>query len=217
MEQRILLSPENTSYGRLKVELLSIEPSSQTDPVQARDERIYFVLDGKGTFDIEWLRGHWRSPIRADTTIWIPSLRHQIRNCADSTLRCLVFACRTEEEMNERYMFTEVTDARTRPSKSYIGGSEVFIFTPGELWTKSKFNFCGCATFHPSNGSDPHVPTDDCEETIYVTRGEGEIMVGDQKHPVQPGSLAYIPRGTMHCEQNLGQELLEVFIVENHD
>jgi len=217
VEQRTLVSSKDTSYQVLNVKLLTIDPKMETDPVEVNEERIYFFLDGRGTASLRWLKALWRHPVRADTVLWIPSLRHQIKNCGDATLRCLVVACKTKDNVDDRYVFPVIRDARMLPSMAYVGGSEVFIFTPGSLGSGSKFNYCGTATTYGGSSTDPHVPTDQCEETIYVTRGEGIITVGDETRSVEPGSLAYVPRGTLHCEQNVGQELLEYVIFENHD
>ena len=217
VEQRTLVSSRDTSYQVLNVRLLTIDSRMETNPMEVNEERIYFFLDGRGTAIVRWLKGHWRHPVKADTVLWIPGLRHQVRNCGDATLRCLVVACKIEGNVDDRYVFPVIRDARTLPPTSYVGGSEVFIFTPGSLGSGSKFNYCGTATTYGGCSTDPHVPTDQCEEIIYITRGEGIIRVGDEKRSVEPGSLAYVPRGTLHCEQNVGQELLEYVIFENHD
>lgn len=217
VQQRTLVYSGDTSYQILDVKLLSIDPGMETVPMEANEERICFFLDGRGTASVRWLKAIWRHPVKADIVLWIPGLRHQIRNCGDATLRCLVVACKAKDSVDDRYVFPVIRDARTLPPTSYTGGSEVFIFTPGALGSGSKFNYCGTATTYVGSSTDPHVPTDQCEETMYVTRGEGTIIVGDEKRSVEPGSLAYVPRGTLHCEQNVGQELLEYVIFENHD
>jgi len=39
----------------------------------------------------------------------------------------------------------------------------------------------------------------DDQEAVYVISGVGEILIGEQTHPVRPGSAAYIPPGVVHA------------------
>lgn len=213
----MLVSSDKTSYRKLSVSLLTIEPGMETESVRPGEESIYFVIDGRGTAVVNWLKGLWRYPVKPYSTLWIPGLQHRIRNCGDASLRCLLAAFGPLDELDDRYIFVEVSDANKQPSRLYLGGNEVFIFTPGTLGPKSRLNYCGYATLYPGGSMHPHVPTDDCEETMYVTRGQGNMTVGDEKRDVEPGSVTYVPRGTLHCEQSTGQEQFEYVVVENHE
>ncbi len=62
-------------------------------------------------------------------------------------------------------------------------------------------------------GPRPHVH-EETEECIYVLRGELRIHLGDETHDAPAGTCIFIPRGTPHHFQNVGQDrasLLGVF------
>jgi mannose-6-phosphate isomerase-like protein (cupin superfamily) len=58
-------------------------------------------------------------------------------------------------------------------------------------------------TSRPGGGPPPHVHTD-CDELFYVENGSYEFLVGDRRIVGEPGTLVYIPAGTMHCFKNVG-------------
>jgi quercetin dioxygenase-like cupin family protein len=49
------------------------------------------------------------------------------------------------------------------------------------------------------------------DETIYVTKGTGQLLVDDKWVDLKPGSLHFNPMGRIHSTRNTGNELL-VFI-----
>jgi mannose-6-phosphate isomerase-like protein (cupin superfamily) len=58
-------------------------------------------------------------------------------------------------------------------------------------------------TSRPGGGPPPHVHTD-CDEVFYVEQGRYEFLVGDRRVVGEPGTLVYIPAGTMHSFNNVG-------------
>ena len=52
--------------------------------------------------------------------------------------------------------------------------------------------------------------TDSAEEIVYVTAGAGEAVIGDERAPVEAGSLALIPSMVPHDVVNTGDEPLRV-------
>jgi len=124
---------ESRSEKILNVKLLSIDPGKETDPIELNDKRIYFFLDGRGAASVRWLKAVWRHPIKADTALWIPGLRHQIRNCGDATVRCLVVACRRMSMVDtyspkygmQEHCHPHHTSEALRCSSSYRGHSDL--------------------------------------------------------------------------------------------
>jgi len=53
----------------------------------------------------------------------------------------------------------------------------------------------------PGGGPPPHLH-DREDEFFYVVDGTFEIRIGDELHPLGPGGVAYVPRGTVHCFRN---------------
>lgn len=56
----------------------------------------------------------------------------------------------------------------------------------------------------PEAGPPPHVQHQE-DESFYVLEGEFEILSGDETTNAGPGSLAYIPKGTLHAYKNVGR------------
>jgi len=54
-------------------------------------------------------------------------------------------------------------------------------------------------------GPRPHVH-EEAEECIYVLHGELRIQLGDETHNARAGTCIFIPRGTPHHFQNVGQD-----------
>lgn len=47
------------------------------------------------------------------------------------------------------------------------------------------------------------------EETIYILRGEGYVVINGQKEAVAPGTLVHFPPNSEHCTTNETDELMQ--------
>lgn len=56
---------------------------------------------------------------------------------------------------------------------------------------------------HPGRSGDTHLHAN-CEESIYVIRGEVQCRVGDTIETLGAGSHAVVPRGSVHAIRNAG-------------
>ena len=74
------------------------------------------------------------------------------------------------------------------------------------------------ATIPPGCQSSPHYHTN-CESAIYVTKGRGKIMVGENLEKaleVGPGDFIYIPPDALHQPVNeSSSEPLEIIVARN--
>jgi quercetin dioxygenase-like cupin family protein len=52
--------------------------------------------------------------------------------------------------------------------------------------------------------------TDSAEEILYIIQGSGEAIVGDERVPIEAGSLAVVPELVPHAVYNTGDTALEV-------
>jgi quercetin dioxygenase-like cupin family protein len=57
----------------------------------------------------------------------------------------------------------------------------------------------------PGQGMPPHVH-DNQDETIYVLSGSYELWAGEDRLTLMPGSVAFVPRGTVHSLTVSGEE-----------
>lgn len=55
----------------------------------------------------------------------------------------------------------------------------------------------GWNTWKPDLTGPPH-KHDQKEQIFYITDGHGTVALGGTKHPIKPGSLVYVPAGTLH-------------------
>ncbi|HID96566.1 MAG TPA: cupin domain-containing protein [Candidatus Latescibacteria bacterium] len=50
----------------------------------------------------------------------------------------------------------------------------------------------------------------EAEEVIYIMRGKGRVLVGEEVAPVRPGIAVLFPRGVPHMLQNTGDDVMKV-------
>ncbi len=62
----------------------------------------------------------------------------------------------------------------------------------------------------PGAESKPGHTHTDCEEIIFVHSGAGEIMIGDEVHPMGTGDVVFLPRGVRHMTRNPGKEKMRL-------
>ena len=73
------------------------------------------------------------------------------------------------------------------------------------------------AEIPPGKSSTPHRHTN-CESAIYVLRGKGRFMVGeDLKKAIEfgPGDFIYVPQNSLHQPVNDGNEEIELIVARN--
>ena len=58
-------------------------------------------------------------------------------------------------------------------------------------------------TSPPQGGPPPHIHHNE-DEALYVVEGEVEVLLGDRTTRASAGSLAYVPKGTLHTFKNVG-------------
>ena len=58
----------------------------------------------------------------------------------------------------------------------------------------------------PTGGVDPQQPHDE-DEVYYIVSGQGQITVGDETQPVQPGSLVFVAAEVPHKFHDIREDL----------
>jgi mannose-6-phosphate isomerase-like protein (cupin superfamily) len=61
----------------------------------------------------------------------------------------------------------------------------------------------------PAGGPDDQSPHAE-DEVYYVVRGRAKIRVGDDDHPVQPGTVLFVPAKAVHYFHDISDELILV-------
>ena len=108
---------------------------------------------------------------------------------------------------------TEAIVVNWRESRTYLGHDNAVvspILTPegGDNGISSCLQYIGAFARHSLQGrknSDNH-SHDSAEQYYYILSGEGEVLIGDERHPVREGSVTYFPPGTPHQYLNEGTD-----------
>ena len=61
----------------------------------------------------------------------------------------------------------------------------------------------------PSGGADDQSPHDE-DEVYYAVSGRAKLRVGEEDHPVQPGTLCFVPALAPHFFHDIDEELVLV-------
>lgn len=67
----------------------------------------------------------------------------------------------------------------------------------------------GMSEVPPGSESNPHIHEQQ-EESFFVHRGEGEVVVDGVVMPVGPGSVVVVAPGELHQLRNTGDSILQV-------
>ena len=63
----------------------------------------------------------------------------------------------------------------------------------------------------PGGGPPPHIHHRE-DETFYVVEGECSILLGEDWVTARAGDFVNVPRGTVHCFQNRGEEAMRMIV-----
>jgi mannose-6-phosphate isomerase-like protein (cupin superfamily) len=61
----------------------------------------------------------------------------------------------------------------------------------------------------PAGGPDDQSPHAE-DEVYYAVRGRAKIRVGEEDHPVQPGTVLFVPARAVHYFHDISEELILV-------
>ena len=71
-----------------------------------------------------------------------------------------------------------------------------------ESVTGSKKCVVGRTIFGPGGGAHEHHTHSNAEEVLYVVRGSGIAISGDEEFEIKAGDLVYVPAGDVHYFKN---------------
>ena len=66
-------------------------------------------------------------------------------------------------------------------------------------------------TLPPAKATDTHIHAN-CEESIYVVRGEVECSIGEERVRMKAGGLSVVPKGAVHGIRNAGEAPAEIIL-----
>jgi mannose-6-phosphate isomerase-like protein (cupin superfamily) len=215
-----ILKPQETFSKILSAKILTIDYDKKTSPKKFHGDIMYFVLGGKANITIQQLQGDWDYALSSEWSVWIPPMsNYTIKNVGDMPLRMIEFSSKISEDEDisdiTNQHLIKVVNRFHCPLDYFIHYFQHTLFAPTP--EAKKLYFGGYHTIYPGGYLPRHVENLDCEETMYVTRGQGRMSSGDNNYNVTPGSVVYVPPKTYHDIQNTSDnEYLEVLLYESH-
>lgn len=224
MEIQTLLAYEESGCGRTAVQALSVPPGAQLPLEEHPEERLYYVLDGRGIVSI-----YESAPegdvyeARQDMSIYLtPRVGHQFINTGDAPLRLLAFLVRggvapegglTWTAVTQRgavvdapavgsgVAVTRVFDEASNPSKEegqHLRIRDIWLRRPQKLLNAEVL------TVAPGRATRLHTHYD-TSETSYVLCGEGHFVWDDRQIACRAGSVVSYPIGVQRKVVNTGR------------
>lgn len=94
-----------------------------------------------------------------------------------------------------------------------LGFITSYFFFSKETVGAKRMALCERNTFPPGNGTPPHAHEEN-EETFYVIRGKAKVNIEGHDYEAKPGCVVHIPPGITHNLLSIGEDLLEVWVVQ---
>jgi quercetin dioxygenase-like cupin family protein len=95
-----------------------------------------------------------------------------------------------------------------------LGEMERGTATAGRAFLLGATPECGCASVTQFVGLIPPGRAPEhfhkYDEVIYILEGHGELVIGDETAPLEPGSCVHLPRTLVHCLANTGDGEMRV-------
>ena len=95
-----------------------------------------------------------------------------------------------------------------------LGEMERGTATAGRAFLLGATPECGCESVTQFVGLIPPGRAPDhfheYDEVIYILEGHGELVIGDETAPLEPGSCIHLPRTLVHCLANTGETEMRV-------
>ena len=193
----------------------ALKPGFSPHPPHAHnDEELLIVLEGEADLlvaDKPDMAGARAIPVKAGDFAYYPAHQHHsIRNCADRSVRYLMFRwSRNEEQAGESRLQTLIHRAPPPVEASDGRGFVVRrIFEGPTRWLRKLH--CHMTRLEPGAGYAPHA--DAYDVAILVRSGKLETL----GRKVGAGELIFYPAGAIHGMRNVGAEPAHYLVVEWH-
>lgn len=176
----------------------------------------HYIISGCGR-----MRGKF---VHGETAIFVPGnqrwgepQKHRISHAGEGELRFVTASYKTNRK-NFRW-------AKTRSRNLYQTTANVSNIVNQQLFTEEEHAIMGALRMHAID-VQTHAPLannpehKNPEEVMYILRGTGEAISGENRYNVEPGSVIYAKEGDTHGIYNTSDKLpLQYFVLEfiEHD
>jgi mannose-6-phosphate isomerase-like protein (cupin superfamily) len=187
-------------YGGDALSMLRVRITRGASPIRTfpQSETAIFVLCGRGAVRI----GDRRFELASHDGIYVaPGEGFSFENEHDEPLELVMTIC--PECADEAWLDTMPAARGGAPEERVVSSRQQGRQATGDRFYQLMVDRrVGCETITQFIGSIPLSRAPEhfhhYEETIAVLSGRGFMWTGDEKAPVAPGSLIYLPRGQKH-------------------
>lgn len=205
-----LFDAKDTPAERVSARLLVIDRGVTFEPESFEGEIFYHFLTGNGI--LVWNKDHTDLPliIENDTGGWIPGTHsYRFKNTGEGPMRCLAVSCKTDD-----------TDYGVRAGS--VGKLDTFTPTARKIDDRfydfgankdsaKNLAVAGYQVFAPGKEQGLHYHD---EEVIYIVRGSGKIVSGEEEYDIEAGSIVHNPHEIKHQLLNTGEDRLGYVVLE---
>jgi mannose-6-phosphate isomerase-like protein (cupin superfamily) len=215
VDERVLLRRDQSIPGGLEVKHHTLSEGEVVFDEQSVEYQ-HYIVSGCARMGGKF--------IHAETTIFVPGNsrfgekhRHVISHAGESELRIVTASYKTPR-LNFRW-------AKTRSSNLYQAPISIGNINNQQLITEEEHAVMGALRMHALD-VQTHPPLmvnpehKNPEEIMYILRGIGEAVCGEERYKVEPGSLISSREGDTHGVYNTSEKLpLQYFVLEfiEHD
>lgn len=220
-QTRILLPFKAASGGNVQIEELVILPGEKLALAGYPEERLYFVKEGHGALSVYGEIGKGDMYIlRPDIALYFtPGLLHEMTNTGDGSIHLILF--RVTGGLVPAGAMEGVQKWTSIGQSDNVGCgfwyTDIFNLQENEtareglylqLWgigtrRAQKLEFAELLTEAPNGAIRLHAHGN-TNEHYYIIQGQGIIYIGDQRIPVNAGSVATVPVNEVHYLENTG-------------
>ena len=223
-ETRSVMAFEASGAKRTAIDELVLEPGRETALRQYPEERLYYVLDGRGVFSIyeDYPKGD-AYDVRQDISVYLtPKIEHEIINTGATPLRIVVFRVKGGVAPEGGLAWSAVTQRGVTVNKPTVGAGVALtrVFDEGsnpskaegqhlrihdiQLRRPQKFSNAEVLDVAPGRSTRLHTHYDS-DETLFVLVGEGTFVWNDKRIPFKAGSAISYPVGVSRRVENTGR------------
>jgi len=211
-----LLIPEEET-GQIAIERFCIAQGERRTWGPEDKERLYFLLDARGSFAVGAVGARWNYDVRPDTVLWVPvRLEYTLENSGDARMRGVVFTVDlTEVEMERRKEAPgspTIRDLHAMPQRNMVSFLTRTVLLGKEVAAKA-IELSEYQTLLPG-GSVPRHFHQSREEVCYVCRGLGRLLLENETKTVSAGEAVRIRAASWHSMRNESEDVLEYILVQ---
>ena len=229
-----VMSFEQSGAKRTAMDEIVLEVGGKTRLQGYPEERLYYVLDGRGMMSIyEQFPEGDAYELRQDLSVYLtPGIKHEMFNTGNTPLRLVVFRVKGGIEPEGELAWSAVTQRGVTVDKPAVGAGVAVtkVFDEGSNPSKEegqhlrirdiylrrpqKFSNAEVLTVSPGRSTRSHTHYDS-DETLYVLVGEGNFTWNEKKIPFKAGSAISYPAGIVRRVENTGKYPLSYICISS--